>query len=178
MTGLKKGEVHLEEHDPEWETEAERLKERLHKVLGDQALDVQHVGSTSIRTIPAKPILDIAVAVNDVEDVDAYKDKMEKAGFQYAGELNAGQRMFFMENAEGRVIQHIHMVQEGSAAWTNYMNMRDYLNAEPKEAERYAQLKRKLSKSCEHDRAAYAEGKDPFIKETLRKAAEWRSAHK
>lgn len=175
MIGLKKGMVHLEAHDPEWEKEGQRMAARLHEILGAEAIDIQHVGSTAIRTIPAKPFIDIAVAVPDVENTDAYLEKMEAAGFEYEGELNAGQRMFMLLDPKtGKVTHHIHMVLANGAAWKNYLNMRDYLNAVPEEAARYAQMKRELEAKYSENRAEYSAHKDPFIKATLKKAAEWR----
>ena len=83
MIGLKRGTVQLCEHEKEWEIEAQNTIARLKEILGDVIKDIQHVGSTSILTIKAKPIIDIAVAVDEFDDILAYEKELKDAGFYY-----------------------------------------------------------------------------------------------
>ena len=81
MIGLKRGTVQLCEHEKEWEIEAQNTIARLKEILGDVIKDIQHVGSTSILTIKAKPIIDIAVAVDQFDDILACEKELKDAGF-------------------------------------------------------------------------------------------------
>lgn len=83
MIGLKRGTVQLCEHEKEWEIEAQNTIARLKEILGDVIKDIQHVGSTSILTIKAKPIIDIALAVDDFDDILSYEKQLKDAGFYY-----------------------------------------------------------------------------------------------
>lgn len=94
MIGLKKGTVKLFNHEKEWELEAQRTIFRLHKILGTVARDIQHVGSTSIPTIKAKPIIDIAVAVDNFKDVLALEEELESNGFYYCPNVNLKDQLF------------------------------------------------------------------------------------
>ena len=81
MIGLKRGTVQLCEHEKEWEIEAQNTIARLKEILGDVIKDIQHVGSTSILTIKAKPIIDIALAVDDFDDILSYEKQLNCATF-------------------------------------------------------------------------------------------------
>ena len=83
MIGLKRGTVKLCEHDKEWEVEALNTISRLKKILRNVIKDIQHVGSTSISSIKAKPIIDIAVAVDDFNDILAFEEALKNDGFYY-----------------------------------------------------------------------------------------------
>ncbi|MEE1023945.1 MAG: GrpB family protein, partial [Acutalibacteraceae bacterium] len=83
MLGLMRGTVQLFEHEKEWEIEAQNTICRLREILGDIITDIQHVGSTSISSIKAKPIIDIAVAVDEFDDVFKKQEELRKNGFYY-----------------------------------------------------------------------------------------------
>ena len=83
MIGLERGTVKLYPHEKQWETEAQRTITLLKEILGDTAKDIRHVGSTAIKSIKAKPIIDIALAVDSFEDVLSYEQKLKDAGFYY-----------------------------------------------------------------------------------------------
>ena len=87
MIGLKRGTVRLYQHEKEWEIEAQNTISRLRKILGNVIKDIQHVGSTSILSIKAKPIIDIAVAVDDFNDILVYEKELKNDGF-YLLKLN------------------------------------------------------------------------------------------
>ncbi len=92
MIGLKRGTVKLCEHEKEWEIEAQNTISRLKKLLGNVIKDIQHVGSTSILSIKAKPIIDIAVAVDDFNDILAYEKELKSDGFYYRPNAQASVR--------------------------------------------------------------------------------------
>lgn len=83
MIGLRRGEVRLFEHNKEWKIEGERTVNELRKILGSDAVDIQHVGSTSIKSIKAKPIIDIAVGTDDFNRILSHEAELLKAGYHY-----------------------------------------------------------------------------------------------
>ena len=177
MVGLKRGTVQLCEHEKEWETEAQNTIARLKEILGDVIKDIQHVGSTSILTIKAKPIIDIAVAVDKFDDILAYEKELKDAGFYYRPKSDLGAQLLFAsgslyEGAGDLQTHFIHVVLTDSMDWINYINFRDYLNRTPSVAKEYEDLKVSLVLQAPIDsgREKYLKGKHDFIVNTLRKA--------
>ena len=179
MIGLKRGTVQLCEHEKEWEIEAQNTIARLKEILGDGIKDIQHVGSTSILTIKAKPIIDIAIATDHFDDILAYEKELKNAGFYYRPNAQASLRdqlLFacgsFYEGTGDLQTHFIHVVLTGSMDWINYINFRDYLNKTPSAAKEYEALKVSLALQAPIDngREKYLRGKHDFIVYTLRKA--------
>lgn len=179
MIGLKHGTVKLCEHEKAWEIEAQNTIARLKEILCDVIKDIQHVGSTSILTIKAKPIIDIALAVDDFDNILAYEKQLKDTGFYYRPNAQAfirDQLLFACGNfydGTGEVQTHfIHVVQTNSVDWINYINFRDYLNSTPSAAKAYEDLKVSLAQQAPVDsgREKYLKGKHDFIIYTLRKA--------
>lgn len=178
MIGLKRGTVELCEHELEWEENAALTIEKLKRIFGVAAVDIAHVGSTSITKIKAKPIIDIAVAVNSFEDVTPLVPVLEANGFLRRHWETADQLLFACGDYSrpGGIQTHfIHVVKAGSREWRNYINFRDYLNAKPDVAKEYEALKVRLADKYRNDpgRKKYLEGKYGFITRTLRKALVW-----
>ncbi len=177
MIGLKRGTVELLNHEKEWELEAQRTIFRLRKILGIAARDIQHVGSTSILTIKAKPIIDIAVAVDNFKDVLALEAELNNDGFYYCPNANIKDQLLFAcgsyYDGTGDLQTHfIHVVLADSMEWINYINFRDYLNKMPTVAKEYEDLKTSLAAVAPIDksREQYLKGKQEFIVYNLRKA--------
>ncbi len=176
MIGLKRGTVQLFDHEKEWELEAQRTIERLWKILGSTAKDIQHVGSTSIISIKAKPIIDIAVAVDDFSEVLAIEDELKKEGFYYRSSSIDNQLLFACGNlyeGTGDLQTHfVHVVETNSMEWRNYINFRNYLNNTPEVAKAYEDLKVSLAAAAPIDagREKYLAGKHDFITHILEKA--------
>ncbi len=174
--GLKKGKVILEEHQEEWEIEGQRMCEKIKSILGSDATDVQHVGSTSIKWICAKPIIDIAVSVKSFDDIMKHDDELAENGIIYRKEDVPGQQLYRAGDLDNDIVTHyIHVVISDSEAWHNYINFRDYLNAHKEEAKEYEKLKKELCLKYPDDRNAYVEGKHSLIVSLLSKAKNWRA---
>ena len=177
--GLKRGTVALAPHEPAWETEAKQTIEKLRRILGPLAEDIQHVGSTSVPSIMAKPIIDVAAAVKDFDAVLACVPLLERAGFYYRPGRLEWQLLFacgsFYEGTGELQTHFIHVVRAGSAQWRDYINFRDYLIAFPEIAKAYEALKRRLAEEQPLDagRAHYLAGKEAFVAFQLCKATVW-----
>lgn len=179
MIGLERGTVKLCEHEKEWELEAQNTISRLKNILGNVIKDIQHVGSTSILSIKAKPIIDIALAVDDFNDILGFEKELKDAGFYYRPNAQAtikNQLLFacgnFYEGTGNLQTHFIHVVRTNSMDWINYINFRDYLNRTPSVAKEYEELKVSLALRVPVDngREMYLKGKHDFIVYTLRKA--------
>lgn len=177
MIGLKRGTVRLYQHEKEWEIEAKNTISRLRKILGNVIKDIQHVGSTSILSIKAKPIIDIAVAVDDFNDILVYEKELKNDGFYYRPNVSIENQLLFacgnFYEGSGDLQTHfVHIVLTNSMEWINYINFRDYLNNTPSVAKEYEDLKVSLALQAPIDsgREKYLKGKHDFIIHTLRKA--------
>ena len=171
MIGLERGIVRICEYDPAWRDLGVQYCTRIKSALGAYALDVEHVGSTSVPGLCAKPIIDVAVAVYsfDAQIVSL----MENAGFWHRpANDNESQLFFVIGQGEWREA-HIHMVKHRSMEWHNYLNYKAYLTAFPEVRDAYATLKIELAQRYANDRNAYTEAKADFITHALRKAMVW-----
>ena len=163
--GLERGRVKLIPHDDEWDSEAGRVVATLWRII-PEAKDIQHVGSTAIKTIEAKPIIDIAVALDDVQSVKIHIDRMAEYGMIFRGSDIPGQILFII--GEGNIrTHHIHIVKWHSKEWENYIMFRDYMNSHSDKASEYEKLKKHLSLSFPDNRSAYTQGKAEFIGKCL-----------
>lgn len=110
--GLKRGTVQLEPHDKQWDEIAVQTIKTLKSILGDDVIDIQHIGSTAIPTIKAKPIIDIAVGVTDFDKVMLHKEQLQKKGIFYRGSDVECQLLYVMGDMENDTrTHHIHIVK-------------------------------------------------------------------
>ena len=177
--GLKRGTVALVEHKIEWEISAQNMIKTIKDILGGDAIDVQHIGSTAIKNICAKPIIDIAAGVKDFNDVFKHNTQLKENGIIYRRGDHPGQHLYVCTDEENDVQTHyIHVVAFESNDWNNYINMRDYLNFNKKKALEYSKLKMQSADKYPNDRIAYTNSKNEIIEEILVSANGWRNALK
>lgn len=169
MQGVKRYAVRLLPHDECWEEEFLETKAQIQNLWGDEILDIQHFGSTSVKGIWAKPILDVAVLVKSFAAMRT--DKMERAGYENCGLQRPDRdRFLFVLRGAGEIsLRHIHVYEPGNRDFALCVGFRDYLNAHPKEAEEYSVLKRHLAAQHPDDRMAYTAGKWDFVSRIYRK---------
>lgn len=174
--GLQRGTVAVTEHKTEWEISAKEIIEKLKNILKNDMIDAQHIGSTSIKGICAKPIVDIVVGVSDFDKIFKNNEVLSQNGIFYRREDQPGQHLYLCGDLENNIHTHyIHVVIWGKDAWNNYINLRDYLNANKEKAREYSALKERLAKEYPEDRIAYTDGKKEFIKDVLERAWTWRN---
>lgn len=173
--GLKRGRVAVEPHRPEWETAAQEMMAAIKRIGKEDILDAQHIGSTSIQGICAKPIVDIVVGVRSFDRMLKHNDALLQEGIVYRGTDHPGQHLYVAGDWKNDIHTHyIHVVLWGQEAWNNYINLRDYLNTHADKAKEYSALKARLAKEHPEDRMAYTNGKSEWLETILRMADTWR----
>jgi GrpB-like predicted nucleotidyltransferase (UPF0157 family) len=160
----------ISDHDPAWALRFVELEGRIRAALGDAALAIEHIGSTSVPGLAAKPIVDVLVVVADVEDEPSYLPALVDAGFVLRVR-EAGHRMF---RTPGRDV-HIHVYPSGDRAIGDYLDLRDWLRVDESDRVRYADVKRDLAQRRWSDMNHYAEAKSEVIGQVLGRARAWRS---
>ena len=125
MLGLERGAVKLFAHEHAWDDHGAQYCARISAALGDLALAVEHVGSTSVSGLCAKPIIDVAVGVQSFDD--RIIAKMEQAGFLHRPSHDDAHNMLFVDGEGEMRRAHIHVVIHMGMEWRNYVNFRDYL---------------------------------------------------
>ena len=171
--GLK-GTVELQNHQKDWEINAIEVINQLKNLFGNVALDIQHIGSTSIEKIMAKPIIDIVVGVDNFDSLNNLLDIFSENNMVYVPFL-PDDKVILIGNVEEKIwTHHIHVVIYNGENWNNYLNFRDYLNNNTEEAKNYEKIKLKLSDENKENREKYTKSKAKYILEILEKAREWR----
>ena len=171
MLGLKKGIVKLVPHEEEWHQLFADEKARLQDVVGEIILAIEHIGSTSICGISAKPVLDIAVAIEKYSDGDKCVAPLEDLGYEYRGAHGIAERRYFVRGAPRT--HHLHMLEVKSDAWRGHLLFRDCLRRNSMIAAEYDNLKKNLALTYAKDRVAYLAGKTEFIENVLLRAAKF-----
>ena len=165
MIGLRRDIVKLIPYTAEWERLFEVEKSLLQLAIDQFVLDIQHVGSTAIPGMVAKPIIDIGIAVTNFEEARICIPPIVQLGYEYRGEYGIPRRHYFVKG-DPRT-HHLHMNEIDSRDWENQVLFRDYLIQHSGLAEKYAALKMELAQQYPADREAYQDGKTPFIEQVL-----------
>jgi GrpB-like predicted nucleotidyltransferase (UPF0157 family) len=166
--GLEPGVVRLVDYDSRWPALFSAEQQRIRDHSGTLALTLEHVGGTSIPGMCAKPIIDIAAARPRSSAVGDYVAALERGGYEHRGERGVPGREYF-RRGQPRAY-HVHLVEEDSALWREYLAFRDYLRAHPEDARVFAERKRRLAARFSHDREGYMNAKSPHVRELLRLA--------
>jgi GrpB-like predicted nucleotidyltransferase (UPF0157 family) len=171
-TRAMRNEIEVVAYDIEWPVLFQRLGHSLREALGDTALRINHIGSTSVPGLAAKPIIDVQVSVASFEPLDAVRLPMERLGFVWRADNPDRMKRYFRE-APGTRRTHIHVRRAGSWSEQFALLFRDYLRTHEEDADRYAALKREVAERYRLDRITYTDAKGPFIWETMVKADAW-----
>lgn len=166
--------VRIVPYDPSWpalfECEAAALRQALRSV----AMRVDHVGSTAVPGLAAKPIIDIQISVASLAPMDAYRSPLESLGYLYQpGPDPEDDYPFFGKPPQRPRSYHVHLCQAGGDAERRHLAVVDFLRAQPAEAEAYGALKRRLAEERPGDRLAYIQGKEGVVRDLERRALDW-----
>ncbi len=159
-------------HDPAWSELFAEEHRTLSEVFDGAGASIEHVGSTSVRGLAAKPVIDIIVGVPALTDVEARIGELGEHGYHYVPEYERElpDRRYFRRPGEAPSTHHLHCVVEGGEMWRRNMAFRDYLRAHAETAREYGELKKRLALAHRTDRPAYQAAKGPFIERILREA--------
>jgi GrpB-like predicted nucleotidyltransferase (UPF0157 family) len=170
MLGLHKDKVELQPYDEVWKTEFEKEKKVLAQILKEHALQIEHVGSTAIAGLSAKPIIDIAVAVKDKKTLQLLMPIMQKHGYDMLDNLTTKGEILARKGTEEKRTHYIHMEVINSTYWNNHILFRDYLLNHPKLVKEYERLKQEAQKKYKEERKKYTQYKNEFIQSVLKRA--------
>lgn len=159
-------------YDPEWPVLFAELALRIRAALGPLALRIDHVGSTAIPDLAAKPIIDVQVSVSSFDDIAGMEKAMASIGFQYRSENPDRTQRYFREVPGGRRT-HIHIRRSGSFQEAFTLLFRDYLRCHPADAKAYEENKYDLARTYFDDRLSYVNGKGPMIWSIIMRANKW-----
>jgi GrpB-like predicted nucleotidyltransferase (UPF0157 family) len=164
VLGLAYGQVRLVEGDPGWPRAFERLAAELRAALGKLSVAVEHVGSTAVPGLVAKPILDLAIGLAPAADPDSVISALEPLGYEFRGDKgDTGGLLFVLEDRPAHRLAHLHVVPYGGGKWCQYLAFRDRLRIDPDARAAYAEVKRSLGDQFAGDRQAYNAGKAAFV---------------
>ena len=168
-----KKNVFVTPYDEEWPGLYGLEKERLASVLGAAAAHIHHVGSTSVRGLCAKPVIDILVESPDLEMIEDVTSELEGLGYEAKGEYGIPDRRYFSRPPGSGLAVHVHCFRFDHEQIGRLLRFRDYLRAHPPEASRYCRLKQSLAIEHPDDRDAYQDGKADYIRQAYIRDAEW-----
>ena len=168
MLGCERDRVTLLPYQPAWPSLFAEEAERLRLALGEHVLRVEHVGSTAVPGLDAKPILDIVVAVRDISGAAPFEEALAPLGYIHKAENDRPGRLYFVKRLpDDRSTHHLSITELDTECWFTHVAFRDYLRSHPEAREEYGKLKSALARRHHHDRAAYQEGKAAFIQHVL-----------
>ena len=172
MAGLAR-RVEIAEYDPKWAMLYRNEKGKIEAAIGHVAVAVEHIGSTAVPSLGAKPVIDIMVAVRRLSDANKCVEPLRSIGYEYQPEHEdtMPERRFFRKGEPPREQHyHLHMVEEGSEFWKQHLAFRDYLRTHPEKARQYHELKEKLASEYGSDREGYTKAKTQFIESVVNEA--------
>jgi GrpB-like predicted nucleotidyltransferase (UPF0157 family) len=160
------------DYDPIWPSLYAAERERILAVMGAAVVQIEHIGSTAVPALAAKPVIDIALGIADLAQAPSYVPALEGLGYLYVPEAEAElpERRFFWKGTPLVHTYHISMAVPGSPEWVKPIVFRDYLRGHPAEVQRYQALKRELALRCGTDIGAYVKGKTALVESALLKA--------
>jgi GrpB-like predicted nucleotidyltransferase (UPF0157 family) len=169
MIGSPRNTVSLRLYNPNWKHLFEQEKNEILETVGQYVIDIQHIGSTSIEGLDAKPIIDIALAVGSFDEIDKIASALKPLGYARLKVKIEGKTVFAKDTEMGRT-HSLHLELHKCVHWVEHIAFRDYLRSNPKAVDSYKQLKHSLALRYSDDVKSYTEGKKEFVDDILMKA--------
>ena len=176
--------VRIVDHQLAWPALALQEMARIKDVLGPVAIRLDHIGSTAVPGLAAKPVLDLQLSVSEFDLQGRYRPLLERLGYLFVPGTDAPGLQFFAKPATRPRSHHLHVCQADGPDARRHLAVRDFLRTHPAEVARYGALKRGLVAAAPEDRIAYIAGKAPYMEDLERRALAWvesferpRSAH-
>ena len=161
---MKTKKVTVLPYDPQWKQNFEAIRQELAAALGNLALRIEHVGSTSVEGLYAKPIIDIDVVIRNTTPLDAVIAALSEIGYQHEGNLGIPQREAFRYDGKSHLQKHhLYVCLESSPELRRHTVFRDYLRTHPEDAAEYGRIKQEAARLCPEDIDDYIAHKGSFI---------------
>ncbi|OVE85945.1 GrpB family protein [Natronolimnobius baerhuensis] len=167
MIGLARGTVELCEYHAEWKHRYEDERARLEAIAGEHINSIEHVGSTAIEGMPAKPVIDMLATVDEPESADALRPLLEENGYEYRPTDDVAGRLFFAKGPQTNRTHYLSVTERESTVSEETLVFRDYMRTHPVAAAEYAALKRELAATYPADRESYTDAKSTFVAAVL-----------
>lgn len=162
------------DYDPCWEQKYLAEAKTIRAILGENCTAIFHIGSTAVKGLKAKPIIDIMPVVRDIAAVDEKQGAFEGIGYEYLGEFGMARRRYLRKGGDERTHQ-VHIFQETDRInIERHLTVRDFLRAHSEIARQYGALKESLARRYPYDIEGYCDGKDAFVKDLEHQALRWK----
>jgi GrpB-like predicted nucleotidyltransferase (UPF0157 family) len=168
--GTKGGHIEVVAYRAEWPALFEKEAAWIREACGDWVIAVEHIGSTSVPGLAAKPILDIMPGLAQTDDGHRTVEGMRRIGYEYHGEHGMPGRFHFDRGVSGATVVHVHMFEVGTYNWRRHLAFRDTLRRDAAVAAEYQRLKIDLAIRFRNDRKAYTDAKSAFVQAVVAKA--------
>ncbi|MCM3586695.1 GrpB family protein [Mesobacillus maritimus] len=163
--------VRLSAYNENWVIQFQQEAQRMREIFGEEIVRIEHFGSTAVKGMKAKPVIDMMCLVKNIIKVDAMNDKLISLGYDVAGEWGIEGRRLFRKGGENRT-HHIHFYQEGHPEIDRHLIFRDYLRAHPQKVDEYSAFKEGLAQQYKETKE-YSPAKKKFVSEMELKALLW-----
>lgn len=173
MSYLLSKPISIIAYDPEWANWFAAEKQQLLDVLRPQEVWIEHIGSTAVPGLAAKPILDIAAALADRELIQSYLKKLRSLGYEEVPIDPRFERRLFSKGPYNEGTHHLHVTTYGTQTWAEPLLFRDYLRAHPELVTAYATVKREAAARYQNDLNGYHDHKSVFIAQLMEEARAW-----
>lgn len=163
--------VLIEAYNPDWKQRFGWEYSNLHTLFAPCGAIIEHIGSTAVPGLAAKPIIDIMLSTPCLADIESRIPDLATLGYQYIPEFEDQQprRRFFIKEDNGKRWSHLHAVETGDDFWRTHLKFRDTLRSQPEIRQQYELLKYRLAAEFRHDREGYCDAKSGFITDILTK---------
>lgn len=163
-------EVHIEAYDAAWAHQYAAEAMNICSALGNAELLLEHIGSTAVPGLSAKPVVDMMLGVEKLCHIDEWKGQLEAIGYEEVHHPDMPERRFFRKGPRGAGTHHLHIYVYQSEAWNNQWLFREELRRSLAKRKDYERLKQTLARLYPHDRKRYTAAKAPFIQRTIKQA--------
>lgn len=160
-------DIEIVEHDPEWSERFEREAERIEDSVGDTVVRIEHVGSTSVPELPAKPIIDIGITISNTCCIRDQIESLESNGYQFGAERDDWLQFHRWDNGQQF---NIGVCSHASDRWRRSLVFREYLRDHPDARDEYAAVKHEAAAEYPRDAPAYNDAKSATIKAIVHRA--------
>jgi GrpB-like predicted nucleotidyltransferase (UPF0157 family) len=161
--------VVISPYSKEWPNLFRNLKDDLIHLFSPTSIAVEHIGSTSVPGLSAKPVIDILLGAASLADIESRISRLSEGGYEYVSkyEKEIPERRYFVKSPANSLRVHVHAVELGSRIWQEHLAFRDALRSDLSIRTRYQSLKLQLAEQFVNNKSAYSAAKNPFIESVL-----------